>query len=247
MFESIDDILSIDSLCRAVGLEAALRGGPRVLVKINLARPPLPAHPRTDARLLLHLLDYLLRRAARPALCESVAEGSLRENLSAVSLLDFVTANRIDAFEIDGLSAEPVTVDGDTHYLPRRFGDFPVRIAVPCASQREGMIFSNNVKLFIGAVPREHYTRPGEGRWRAKIHDRLDLAVKNVYLAVQRTYPFHFYINGGNAYWEKRGSFQLDRIYIGTDGAELDREIIARYFDTGTVPEYLRLLEDGRG
>jgi hypothetical protein len=245
MFEIVDDIRQLEAGFRAAGLEAALERGQRVLIKINLARPPLPRHPRTDAALLRAVLSYLLRSGTRPVLCESVAGSSLRDNLAAIGVLDFVNRHDVGFFNIDGSPTVSVTVDGETHYLPVCFGDYPVRIALPCASRREGMLFSNNVKLFIGAVPREHYMRPGEGQWRSKIHDHLDRSVRNVYLAFARTCPFHFYINGGNSYWDKRGGFTIDKTFIGTDALELDMEIISRYFDVAVMPEYLRLLAAG--
>lgn len=216
-----------------------------ILLKINLARPPEPAHPRTDPAILRSILQYCLDAHAFPTVCES-ANGCLAQNLAHIGILDFLHANKIPYFDIDDQETITVQHAHQQHYLPKRFTDFAYRLALPCASKRERMRFSNNVKLFIGAIPRHPYIRPNEGMWRSKIHDDLDVSICCVYRAIEAYSPFQYYINGGNAYAEHCGAFNVHEVLVGTDALELDTQVLSRYFQPSMKPPYLTLLEDGK-
>ena len=102
------------------------------------------------------------------------------------------------------------------------------------------MLFSNNVKLFVGAVPRRFYQDETRDRYRAKIHEDLHKSIANIYLAIMKHTPFQLFINGGNAYSEEKGAFEIDDVYVGNDGHELDIHMIENVFEMER-PEYLDL------
>ena len=225
------------------GYPAETLSGKAVLVKINAAHPPAPDHPRTDSALLERVLTLLLDSEALPVICEST-RGNFERNLDAMGLLGFVRSNAVQILEVDDLPTEKVTVNGEDHYIPKAYRDYAIRIAVPCASKREEMLFSNNVKLMFGAVPIRPYRKVGERFWRSKLHDDLQSSIRNLYLAFESFAPFHLYVNGGNAYDEHRGPFRMTDTLVGNAAAELDRLVLERWFPSHTLPEYLgRLLE----
>ncbi len=103
------------------------------------------------------------------------------------------------------------------------------------------MIFSNNVKLFVGAVPRRMYQIGEVVSWRPRIHVDLHKSVANVFRAVQQYAPFSFFMNGGLAMDENKGEFLLDGIYVGDDGVELDLFMCRNIFNID-IPKYLKSL-----
>ncbi|MCL2351494.1 MAG: hypothetical protein FWC55_03070, partial [Firmicutes bacterium] len=155
----------------------------------------------------------------------------------------------IKVIDIDSEDSEEVLANGEKHHIPKCFKEYPVRIAIPAASKREGMIYSNNVKLFVGAVPRKMYqldnTEASRGVPRPKIHQNLHLSVANIFLAVNSYSSFQFYINGGLSYNETIGEFSIQELFIGDDALELDCHIFHKYFNSCEYPEYLDILKNG--
>lgn len=59
-------------------------------------------------------------------------------------------------------------------------------------SKHPGMTFSNNVKLFVGAVPRCRYLNGEGGSPRPRVHADLHRSVANIYRSIMAYAPFHF-------------------------------------------------------
>lgn len=228
-----------------MGLGRAVEGlgpGGRVLVKINLARPAAPGCPRTHMPLLAALIHYVAAHGGRCALAEG-ANGYLEANLDADGFFRLVEPGTVDLVEVDAEACELVEVNGQRHYIPSCFKDFPLRIALPATTKREGMLYSGNVKLFVGAVPHRFYQEGGQTvGWRPLVHRQLDRTVANIFLAMERAAPFHWYINGGASHHQRRGGFYLDGPFIGNDALELDNYLYKRYFSDCAYPEYLAIL-----
>jgi uncharacterized protein (DUF362 family) len=222
-----DDPLS--SLLDECGLGDALKEGGSALIKVNLARPPEPGHPRTDPALLADLIGYVTQHGARCAIAEG-ADGFLQENLEHIGLGRAVAAHDVRVLDLDREPFDPVSVaDGEIHYLPRCLRDYALRIGCPATSKRPGMIYSNNVKLFVGAVPRHIYQVGEPTASRPGVHVDLHRSVANIYRAVMDYAPFLFYLNGGRAMVEGRGEIVLDRVLAGDDALELDRYFLDRF------------------
>ena len=136
---------------------------------------------------------------------------------------------------------------GEQHYIPKCLQEYPVRIAIPATSKREGMVYSNNVKLFVGAVPRKMYQHSTldikSDAPRPKIHQNLHLSVANLFLAIQDYSPFQFYINGGLSFKENMGEFTFSKTFIGNDALELDCHIFHTFFQECEYPDYLNILK----
>ncbi|MNP51633.1 hypothetical protein D3C76_1459730 [compost metagenome] len=142
--------------------------------------------------------------------------------------------------DLDLEEAEQVIIDGEDHYIPRCFREYGVRIGIPATSKRPGMIFSNNIKLFVGAVPRRMYQTGDQVMdWRPRVHIDLHRSVANIFAAVEAYAPFSYFINGGLAMHESKGEFRLDGILIDDDAAELDLHVLNRYFRDVEMPHYL--------
>jgi uncharacterized protein (DUF362 family) len=47
-----------------------------------------------------------------------------------------------------------ISQGGRNYPIPRKLQKMDVRIAVPCATKRPGYLYSNNVKTFVGLLPR---------------------------------------------------------------------------------------------
>ncbi len=233
-----------------IGIEAALERNKSVLIKINMARPPEPGHPRTDVTLLTRVIQYFASKKVDCAIAEG-ANGFLKENLEHVGLEKLVQENQVQIIDLDLEEYDRVVVGDEEHYLPKCLRDYAVRIGVPAFSKRREMIFSNNVKLFVGAVPRRMYQVDGETTWRPRVHIDLHRSVANIYRAIMRYAPFDFFVNGGKAIIEGQGEFEL-QVLIGNNGLELDRYLLKQF--NLEEPEYIaRLVEldsmcrDGRG
>jgi uncharacterized protein (DUF362 family) len=229
----------LSSALEQIGFGAAIDDGGSLLIKINLAHPPGPGHPRTDPFLLKEVLDYALEYHARCAIAEG-ADGFLLPNLESNGLGEYVRKNRIAVLDIDKLPFDQIRIDDEMHYLPRCLKDYAVRLAFPAASQRTGMTFSNNIKLFVGAVPRRMYQDGQAGPGRPRVHTHLHKSIVNIYRAITQYSPFGFYINGGKAMFETTGEIDLDETFIGNDALELDCFILK---SLGLPPpEYIRNL-----
>jgi hypothetical protein len=106
------------------------------------------------------------------------------------------------------------------------------------------MIFSNNVKLFVGAVPRRMYQIDNKiVDWRPRIHRDLHKSVANIFCAIQEYSPFSFFINGGIAMDENNGEFKFNEILVGNNGVELDLHVLKNYYSYLETPEYLKRLQ----
>lgn len=239
MIRSISSQENFDEALDKIGLRAALHKNKSVLLKINLARPPEPGHPRTDPVLLANVIQYFVRNGARCAIAEG-ANGFLQENLERVGLERIVKENKVTVIDLDLEDFEPVVVDDQEHYLPRCLKDYAIRIGMPALSKRPDMLFSNNVKLFVGAVPRRMYQIGEPTTWRPRVHLDLHRSVANIYQAVMKYAPFHFFINGGRVMIEDQRELEMQETLIGDDAVELDQYFL-RYFNV-EVPEYISRL-----
>ncbi len=219
-----------------MGLGQAFRRGGSVLVKVNLARAPEPGHPRTDPALLTAIIGYVAQCGARCAVAEG-ADGFLRQNVETIGLGPTVAENKVELLDLDLEEFDCVRADGEEHYLPRCLKAYAVRIGLPATSKRPGMLFSNNVKLFVGAVPRRMYQAGEPTAWRPRVHDNLHKSVAAIYRATMAYAPFEFFVNGGPAMIEGYGERDLGEILVGDNAVELDRYVL-RKFDL-EPPEYL--------
>lgn len=210
-----------------IGVGVALGRGGSALIKVNLARPPEPGHPRTDAALLREVIRYVLHGGARCAVAEA-ADGYLRQNIERIGLGGFVDQHSVAVLDLDLDDVDCVVVGGEQHYLPRCLRDYAVRIGVPATSKRPGMTFSNNVKLFVGAVPRRMYQSGVQTTWRPRVHVDLHRSIANIYRAIMQYAPFQFYVNGGNTVVEGQDLAELPEIYVGDDALELDCHVLGR-------------------
>ncbi len=210
-----------------IGMGEAFKRGGSVLIKINLTRPPEPGHPRTDPVLLAKIIRYIAQCGARCALAEG-ADGFLRQNVETIGLGPTVAEYGVELLDLDLEDFDCVRVEGEEHYLPRCLKAYAVRIGVPLTSKRPGMIFSNNVKLFVGAVPRRMYQIGEPTTWRPRLHENLHQSVAAIYRAVMDYAPFSFFVNGGTALIEGYGESDLGEILVGDNAVELDRYILER-------------------
>lgn len=221
-----------------------IRQAGKVLIKINLARPAESGHPRTDPSLLADILRYVHANGGTCAIAES-ANGYLEQDLKLAGLSEVIDDCGAQVLDLDFADTDLVDITGEEHYLPKILKEYCLRIAVPAASKRPGMIFSNNVKLFVGAVPRNRYQLGDEVvDYRPRIHLNLHRSVANLYRSMQWYAPFDFYINGGLAVDERRGEFRFPQILIGSDALELDEYVLKTYFPGLEAPEYLKILAE---
>lgn len=234
MFLSVGGSDALHAALDEIGLGSAIEEGGSALVKINLARPPRPDHPRTDPVLLAEMIRYASHLGARCAIAEG-ADGFLMQNLEHVGLGGVVEECGVQVVDLDLEDVDRVSVDGEEHYLPRCLRDYAVRIGMPATSKRPRMTFSNNIKLFVGAVPRRMYQEgePAHGRagvhGRPRVHVDLQKSVANIYRAVMAHAPFGFFVNGGRAMFEGGGEIELSQILVGDDALELDRFVLKQF------------------
>jgi uncharacterized protein (DUF362 family) len=222
-----------------IGLGAAVRKSGSVLIKINLAHPPEPQHPRTDPFLLAQVIQYVARCEARCAIAEG-ADGFLPQNIESIGFGDLVKENHIEVLDLDLEDTDCVIVDDEKHYIPKCLKNYAVRVGIPATSKRPGMTFSNNVKLFVGAVPRRMYQSGEASSPRPIVHADLHKSVANIYQAIMAYAPFSFFVNGGKAMFEDRGEVDLDEILVGSDALELDQFVLRRF--GLEPPDYIRRL-----
>lgn len=230
---------SLHAALNEFGAGATIREGGSALIKVNLARPPEPGHPRTDASLLTQVIQYVARHGALCAIAEG-ADGFLQQNIESIGLSRLIEENKVRVLDLDLEDSDCVTVDDEKHYLPRCFKDYAVRIGVPAISKHPGMIFSNNVKLFVGAVPRKMYQTGELGAPRPRVHRDLHTSVANIYRAVMAYAPFDLFVNGGKALIEGQGEIDLGEILVGDNALELDQYVLKKLGIE--PPEYIRRL-----
>lgn len=224
-----------------IGLKAAIKENSSIVIKVNIARPPECGHPRTDPFLISQVVEYVYLNHGRCTIAES-ANGYLKENLYRIGLEKLINKFEVNLIDLDFEETESIEIDDEIHYIPKCLKNFDVRIGIPATSKRPGMIFSNNIKLFVGAVPRNMYQIGNSVSWRPKIHINLHKSVTNIYKAIQEYSPFQFFINGGLAMDEKIGEFEFVDILVGNDGLEMDKYIIDNIFKI-EKPEYITNLE----
>ena len=245
MFLKSNDPHELFSNFETIGLKKEI-ANENVLIKINSGRTYNKNHPRTDIALLKTVVNYIYQNGGKCVITEA-SDGYLTENLIASGFEDTLKHYNIKVIDIDLEEYDEVISWGEKHYIPKCFKEYPVRIAIPAASKREGMIFSNNIKLFIGAVPRRMYQLDNiavsKDVPRPKLHQDLHLSVSNLFLAVKNYSVFQFYVNGGLSYNENIGDFVLPETYVGNDALELDCHIFTAYFSDCEYPEYLDIMK----
>lgn len=237
-----DFFMNLDS----IGLKEKIEHDKSVIIKINLARPATAGHPRTDIKLLSDIIEYIYLNNGTCAIAEA-ANGYLKQNLESAGLKEVIEKYKVYVIDLDFEEVDEVFVNGEEHFIPRCLKNYGVRIGIPVTSKRPQMVFSNNVKLFVGAVPRMMYQINNTFvDWRPRIHIDLHNSVANLFNAIQDYSPFDFYINGGKAMEENRGEFMFEETLIGDNAVELDIFILNSIFPTVEVPEYLEILKKNR-
>lgn len=225
-----------------IGLKGVITRNHSVFLKVNLARPAEPDHPRTDPSLLSQIIQYISLNGCSCTIGEC-ANGYLRSNLKQSGLGGVIEEHKVQVIDLDNEDVDKVVVNGEEHFLPKCLKGFGVRIAIPATSKRPEMIFSNNVKLFVGIVPRRMY-QLGDAvvSWRPRIHVDLHKSIANLFRAVQQYSPFEYFINGGLAMDEKKGEFMMPDVLLGSDAVELDMYVLKSLYSHHEVPEYLQKL-----
>lgn len=242
MILTSDNESTLFSCLDTIGLKEKVNSCKNVLIKINLARPAQEGHPRTDMKLLSKVIHYVYLNGGTCAIAES-ANGYLRENLECEGLGDIISKYQAEIIDLDFEEVEQLNINEEIHYLPKCLKNYGVRIGIPATSKRSKMIFSNNVKLFVGAVPRRFYQIDNKNvDWRPRVHIDLHKSVANIFCAIQKYSPFNFFINGGVAMNENIGEFNYNEILIGNDGIELDLHVLKKYYSYLETPEYLKRL-----
>ncbi len=223
-----------------MGIGAALKKSSSALIKINLAHLPEPGHPRTDPTLLVQVVRYVTDHKADCAIAEG-ANGFLQHNIEQVGLRKILEDKCIRLVDLDLEECDRVVVEGEEHYLPRCLREYGVRVGMPVLSKRPGMTFSNNIKLFVGAVPRRMYQVDGiASSPRPRIHLDLHRSVASLYRAIQTYAPFDLFIDGGTAMIEGQGELVLPEILLGDDALELDQHLLQKFgLET---PQYIQHL-----
>lgn len=227
-----------------LGAAEALQPGGSAVVKINLARPPDPGRPRTHPDLIRAVVSVIRSHGASCAMVEG-ANGLLEQNVESIGLSDFVRENMVELIDLDlEDDVETIGIGDETHYLPRRLADFDCRFAIPATTWLPDMIFSNNVKLFVGAVPLRLYQDGARDdrstRWR--VHVDLHKSVASIYRAVMQFCPFHIFVNGGTSATRAGGTFELPHVFVGDDALELDSRLATEI--EAERPEYLDVLKN---
>lgn len=234
---------NLDEALDKIGIGAAIQKNQSVLIKINLARPPEPGHPRTDPALLTKVIRYVTGNGGCCAIAEG-ADGFLLQNIEHIGLEKVVKEHNVKIIDLDQEDFESVDVEGEIHYLPKCLRDYGLRIGIPALSKRPDRIFSNNVKLFIGAVPRRMYQVDQPTTWRPRVHIDLHRSVARIYRAVMEFAPFCFFVNGGKMMIEGQGEMELQEVLMGDNALELDRHLLKKLILD--VPTYIaRLMEFG--
>ena len=147
---------------------------------------------------------------------------------------------QVKLIDLDLADTDCILVDDEKHFLPKCLRNYPVRLAMPASSKRPGITFSNNVKLFVVAVPRGMYQNGEGGSPRPRVHADLHRSVANIYRAIMAYAPFHFFVDGGKAMFENRGEIDLEEAFLGDDGIELDQFVLDKFGVES--PDYIRSL-----
>jgi len=237
------DIDGIGKALINLGAADLLQPGNSAVIKINLPHPPTAVRPRTHPDLVRTVVSIIRARGASCAIAEGT-NGFLAQNIESIGLTDFVKENEVELIDLDLMEdIETITIGDELHHIPRCLADFTCRIAIPVTTWLPEMIFSNNVKLFVGAVPLRLYQEGAENgrsaRWR--VHIDLHKSVANIYRAVMQFCPFQFFVNGGTTATRVTGVFDLPHVFVGNDAVELDEALLTEI--KGERPEYLDFLK----
>jgi len=231
-----------------IGLKNEIKNND-VLIKINLSGTYQKNHPRTDMTLLKAVVDYVYQNGGKCTIAEGT-RGYLTKNLIASDFESILKLYDVKVIDADTEECVKVVSYGENHYLPKCFEEYPLRIAIPATSKRNDMIYSNNVKLFVGAAPRRMYQLDDSdvpaNVPRPKLHQNLHLSVANLFLAVNEYSPFQFYVNGGLSYNENIGEFTFTETFVGNDALEMDLHLFQNYFSDCEYPDYLDILKARR-
>lgn len=242
MFVSSNDKNKLFKLYDSIGMRERAKKANSAIIKINLARPPEKNHPRTSPQLIKSVITYLSNHNVKCVIAES-ADGYLEENIRMIGLSDFVKKYQVSLIDLDFEDVKNIKVNDEIHYIPKCLKNFDIRIAIPATSKRQDAVYSNNIKLFVGAVPRKFYQLSESVRWRPKVHIDLHKSVANIFGGIMKYVPFDFYINGGLAINEYYGEFELPEVMVGNDALELDEYILKKYFKI-EMPEYIKNYND---
>jgi hypothetical protein len=227
-----------------IGLKSEIKNSD-VLIKINLGTYQ-KNRPRTDMTLLKKVVTYIYSNGGKCAITEGCS-GFLTENLITLGFEDILEQCNIKVIDVDLEECDEVISYGEYHYIPKCFREYPVRIAIPATSKRNDMLYSNNIKLFFGAVPRKMYQLDDSDVPidvpRPKLHQNLHLSVANLFLAIKSYSEFQYYINGGLAYNENIGEFILSDTFVGNNALELDLHMFHVFFSDCEYPNYLEILK----
>ena len=238
----------LNSNLESIGLKKDLSSKKDVLIKINLAKVYKPNYPRTDMEILISVLEYVYQNGGKCAIAEG-ANGYLVENLYLSGLGGYIKKYGVKIIDIDFEDCDEVISYDECHYIPKCFKDYSLRIAIPVTSKRQDRLYSNNIKLFVGSVPRKMYQLENpcsslELFPRPRLHLNIDMSVANIYFAIQEYSRFNYFINGGLSYNEKIGEFNFTETFIGNDAFELDCYIYEKFFLDCDYPKYLRIINE---
>ena len=245
MFLTSNNQQKLSENIEQIGLRSEIANKKEVLIKINLSGRYVKNHPRTDITLLKTIIKYIYQNGGKCAITEG-ANGFLKDNLINSDMKETLSSYEVKIIDADFEDCDEVISFGEHHYIPKCFKEYPVRIAIPATSKRMDMYFSNNIKLFVGAVPRKMYqldNAVGNQVPRPRIHQNLDLSISSLFLAMEEYSPFQFYINGGLAYNENIGEFNFTETFIGDNALELDCHIFQTFFHNCIYPDYLNILK----
>ncbi len=121
--------------------------------------------------------------------------------MEQAGLASIINKYHVKVIDLDFEETEEIIFNGEEHYIPKCFKVYGIRIGLPATSKREGMVFSNNVKLFVGAVPRRMYQIDNKVvDWRPRVH--LDLRA-NIFGSI-RYIRLLSYLSMGVSRWMKR-------------------------------------------
>jgi uncharacterized protein (DUF362 family) len=164
----------------------------------------------------------------------------LQQNVESIGLGGLIQEYGVKVVDLDIEDVDCVIIDDERHYLPKCLREYAVRVGIPATSKRAGRTFSNNVKLFVGAVPRRMYQSGEAGVPRPRVHTDLHKSVASIYRAVMAYAPFDFFVNGGKVMLEDQGEIELGEAVVGDDALELDQFVLKQL--GLEAPEYIRRL-----
>ena len=191
MFLTSNNQQELSENIEKIGLRSKIVNKKEVLIKINLSGRYVKNHPRTDITLLKTIIKYICQNGGKCAITEG-ANGFLKDNLINSNMKETISYYEVKIIDADFEDCDEVISFGELHYIPKCFKEYPVRIAIPATSKRTDMYFSNNIKLFVGAVPRKMYqleNAVGNQVPRPRIHHNLDLSVSKPFPCNRRILP----------------------------------------------------------